>query len=474
MGERLYNKFTGITAALILLSTTHYLYYSRNGMLDISVTFFMLASLYFFYKGIHSSRTLEEKLRSGKQHLTSLEKSIYKYFNKIKLQTILYILSGVFIGLAVMTKAVIGLLPFGAIVLYSLYVKFIKKENVNLLRLVLIIISSLIVFMPWHLYSYLKHGQEFLDSYLIKHILGRGLSGLGHEKPFWWFLEVIKVSFRIWIFPLMGGLILLPFIDKRKRKELVFLLINALMLLVFFSISKDKLQWYIIPIYPFIALLSARFIERITVLSNSLLRKEVAIDYKYLRIFVLFVLFVASTFYVILIRDRVYYRDTNKNKVALVKINNELFPKKRYPDRPLYFTRDSSPALSFYSDHEIRQTNEEKILEKIDDAPPFDDYTFLLQEEFFYGLVKKQSEIEAPLSFDIKGAVEGWMLVKSKSRVEVLKERFNEVNKEWGPLFFKKYNSNVKLTPQEEIDFGILDKEYNEILSKLAEYGTTP
>jgi len=452
-GSKLFNKLTGIFASLILLSTVHYLYYSRNGMLDVTVTFFILLTTYFFYKGVEN---FENKKLVNKQ----------------------FAIAGVSLGFAVMTKGIVGLIPLPIISLYSVYLYFNlqKLQRKLFLKNLIKAISFLVGFFfiiagPWHIYSLIIHGEKFWDKYFIDHMLGRGLSGFGHEKSFTWFFEVIKVSFRIWIFPLFGGLLLLPFIDKQK-KQLALLLISILFVLIFFSISKDKLLWYIMPIYPFIAIISARFMERILTFVSIRVKNEIGFESFNLRLIGIFSIFVISIFYVVIMRDRIYYPDFNKDKVALVRINNELYPVEDYSDRKLYYNGIEPPVLLFYSDHEINGIDQKNILKMINEAKADENFSFLVPEKIYYKTNSQQDLISAPLVLDIKGASGGWILFKSKSRVELLMEELKNLELQIKPLFEKTFL--VELTDEESLQLEKLSTARGEVIDKLTQLGFPP
>lgn len=445
-GERIYNKLSGVFAALVLISISHYLYYSRNGMLDVTVTFFVASTVYLMYEAYKSKK--------------------YRYW--------LSLAAGILLGLGVMTKAVIGLLPIPIVGLFYLYLVFIKKQKISFAVFLPFTIASLVVALPWHIYSYMLHGQDFIDEYFLDHMLGRGLSGFGHEKPFWWFLEVIKVSARIWIFPFGLGLLSLFFIDKKKRNEFTLLTVSTIFVLLFFSISKDKLQWYIMPIYPFFALIAARFMERFVYIFNQSLKKELKFNSVYLRGLALLGVFLISSFYVVLIRDRVYYPDFNKDKVALVRIFNDMYPKENYPDRKLYYANIAPPVLLFYSEHKIDAVSEDKIFELIEEAEPSQNRDFLIPEDMYYSIHDEQEKVpNAPLVLDIKGSAGGWVLVKSKSRVDVLLERLEVLRVEEKQLVSKEINEKG-LLPLDRARLNELRSEIEEVINQLQEYGIYP
>jgi len=405
----MYSKFTGIIAALILFSTVQYLYYARNGMLDVTVTFFITMSLFSFYY------------------------ALYKAKNK-DIGDDWHVIAGVFVGLGVMTKSIVGLLPVGIMAVFTIYLFFFqKKKRLSIKSILFIIAGASIIALPWHVYSYIAHGQHFIDSYLLDHILSRGLSGFGHEQGMLWFLIVIKTSFRIWIFPLFGALFFLPFKDK-KRDELVFLFISVIAIFSFFLISKDKLVRYIMPIYPFLALLSARFIDVFYQFVLTFIKVNYAKHSVIYRSVIVMVIFVFVPFYIVLNRGIIYYPDANKDKVALIKIHNQLYPTDEYPDLELNYEGIEPPILLFYSDHGIGAVDKDKVLNMIEDAKPTQFYTFLVREGTFYKLKKLQSEVDVPIAFDVKGSAGEWVLLRSKSRVEILHDQYARLLPEYTNL----------------------------------------
>jgi 4-amino-4-deoxy-L-arabinose transferase-like glycosyltransferase len=444
-GQRLYSKLTGIFAALILISTAHYLYYSRNGMLDVTATVFIVATIYFMYWA----------------------------FNTQKNAMWIAAIGGLILGLGVMTKAVIGLLPVPIIGLYYLYLVFVEKRKLSFKIFLPFIFVSLLVSLPWHIYSYAVHGQEFLHAYFLEHMLGRGLEGLGHEMPLWWYLDVVKTSFRIWLFPFAAGIVSLFFIDKKRRGEYVLLTLSVVIIFAFFSLSKDKLQWYIMPIYPFMALIAARFIDRFIYIVNVNLKTDARFNPIYLRSLALFVMFIISAFYVVIIRDKVYYPDFNKDKVALVQIFNDTYPRDLYPERKLYYVNVAPPVLLFYSEHKIKAIKEEEILSLIEEADPNENRDFLVPSSIYYSVNDDQAEITAPLVLDVKGSAGEWVLMKSLSRVDVLRRRYSELQFALQGIRAKQLLKQP-LTAIERINLRILEPEETQVIKQLTDYGYPP
>lgn len=451
LGSKLYSRFTGIVASLMLLSTIHYLYYSRVGMLDVSVSTLILISIYLFYVGYTSSS----------------KKIIYT----------LYILSGVFIGLAVMTKAIIGLLPLFAIIGLSIVSKVLHKRNLNIFPLIALIFTACLVFLPWHVAQYMMHGYSFLNVYLLEHIFDRGFNGLGHEKAIYWYAEVIKVSFRYWTFPLIGGVILLPFIDK-KRHQLFLLMFMSILVFIFFSIPKDKLVWYIIPIYPYLSIISARFIDKLVDLINKVVKEEYTSISKNLRLYIVVVFTLFLPLYITFHRDMLFFDDINADIIKLVKVHNEIYPIDRFPELDLHYYRMAEAVLLFYSDHKPVYTSQERIIDMLKGSDPTEFNTFLLSKDRLskVKILMDKEKFDFPVELRIKASSGAYVIARSYPPVEIYNERLEEIRLDVADLVAKNIlvNTSVKLTNFEKSKIKSLNKEYDDIVVKLKEYGQNP
>src|SRR3989338_1178601 len=179
-GKYMYGKTAGLISEFVLLTTTQFLYYSRSSMLDVTTTFFITAAIFSYWISKYNKRMFWP------------------------------ILSGVFIGLAVMTKGVIGLLPFGIMVFYEFYLFIISDRDVSfksLQNLLITFVSSAVIFLPWHIKMYGLFGDVFINKYIVYHVLDRATSAIEDKgRPFWWYIIVIKVSMRVWFLALLGAL----------------------------------------------------------------------------------------------------------------------------------------------------------------------------------------------------------------------------------------------------------------------------
>ena len=116
------------------------------------------------------------------------------------------------------------------------------------------VVSFLVVALPWYLACALTNGRAFLDVFFVQHQLGRFTSGaLQHEQPFWFYFPCL-------IGALFPSILLLAFAFTRRiyvDQRRWFLLALVAWGFLFFSLSRNKLPGYLLPLLPFVCLLMA-------------------------------------------------------------------------------------------------------------------------------------------------------------------------------------------------------------------------
>jgi hypothetical protein len=260
-----------------------------------------------------------------------------------------------------MTKAIVGLLPVVIIFGYLVYLLIFHEQKKNYVSKVftgslVFVVSFLAVAMPWHLAVWSKHGEAFIDVYIREHILGRGLSDAqGKTRPFFWYLEVLKVSFRGWYLVLIPSFFYTLYKVIKNSKEHTFLLIYSVVVFLFFSISNSKLVWYIIPIYPALVLINAKFLwDTLFFFTNRVVPRfknyvnTSYLSYKNLVGASSIAFSLLLVVYILDVIPKVYYPDFNKDKVAVIEAYNE-----KYVDTPssvdrLWYLLMDSPVPMFY------------------------------------------------------------------------------------------------------------------------------
>jgi len=169
-------------------------------------------------------------------------------------------------GLAVLAKGPVGLvLPLAVIGLFL----FWQGQLRRLLswRLLFGALLFLMVAAPWYVWVGLETKGAWLAGFWFKHNMSRfGTPMENHGGPFYYYLIVLFVGLAPW------SIFLGPALwyswprktaeEKCEQPALRFLLSWVAVYLVFFTLARTKLPNYILPLYPALAVLLARYLER--------------------------------------------------------------------------------------------------------------------------------------------------------------------------------------------------------------------
>ena len=173
-------------------------------------------------------------------------------------------------ALAFLAKGPIALLPW--ISWFAYYVVNKKQLPVSWGKIGLGILAGTVILIPWYGYMTLSFGGDFLSSHILYHQIARITSVLeGHAGP-WYFY--VSLFFDPRVYPLgiiVGTSALSVFLVKKLRNDVVAFTSagSVLTLLVFLSFAQTKLAWYILPAYPFAAVLLGKITQFISTKSPS-------------------------------------------------------------------------------------------------------------------------------------------------------------------------------------------------------------
>ena len=227
-GKFLVNRIVGFISAIILLTFSSFYGIARSGLLDVPLTFFLLGSIYFFLKS--------EDSKKERQYV---------------------ILSGVFFGLALMTKQLSALLiP----IIIFFYLLFTRRSLRFLLRKPFVMFAGIgsLIFSPWVILMTLRFGIEFLRINFYYSVFQRATTVLESKVGdyFFYFNYLISSENKFWLVLLPFAIaLLLMYVFYKKKKAHILLLVWILVVLGIFSISQTKISHYIIPVFPAFALI---------------------------------------------------------------------------------------------------------------------------------------------------------------------------------------------------------------------------
>lgn len=224
----------GFIAVIVLITTHGYIdvHVTRTGDYDSLLTLFTTLSGLLFFAFIETKKN----------------KFLYLFF--------------IFITFAVLTKSVAGLLFVPALLIYSLiqkqFIAILKNKHFYFGLLVFLIIT-----LGYYFHRELKNPGYF-DAVMQNELGGRYLNSVeGHEHSFLFFYNnIIDFQLSSWYLLVPCGLLIGLFTKNSKINRItVFSFLMILFYLLVISFAQTKLQWYNAPIFPFLAILIAVFIE---------------------------------------------------------------------------------------------------------------------------------------------------------------------------------------------------------------------
>lgn len=178
-----------------------------------------------------------------------------------------------FLGVGTLAKGPVAPFLAGIVVLAFAWVKRDWKAALRTLWIPGILIYLAIV-LPWFIAVQVKNPQ-FLYVFILQHNLERFATDMfRHVQPFWYYIPVLLLSLVPWTFfaiPAVVDALRSCVKDWRTQdpKQRIhqdsfpeFLVIWAILPIVFFSISRSKLPGYILPAIAPFTILTADFLQR--------------------------------------------------------------------------------------------------------------------------------------------------------------------------------------------------------------------
>ncbi|MCK9619436.1 MAG: glycosyltransferase family 39 protein [Methylobacter sp.] len=232
VGNRLYGRSAGFFAFLFLISTVLYVGMGHANSLDMGVSALLIIAV-----GALA-------LAQSERHLPKQERNWM-------------LLAWAALAGATLSKGLIGLvLPGGAVVLYSLWQRdWTLWRHLHLGKGLLV---YLLIAAPWFV-AVSWANPEFPHFFFIHEHFERFTSDVhGRTKSNWYFFAVFAIGAMPWLFSAINGLIKPPFswrAEAGKFEASRLFWVYAIFVFFFFSISHSKLQGYILPMFPALALL---------------------------------------------------------------------------------------------------------------------------------------------------------------------------------------------------------------------------
>ncbi len=233
-GARLFGREAGIYAALLLGSSMLYAMMSHINTLDMGVTFFISLGLF--------SLLLAQKE------------------DQVAVRRNWMLLAWAGLALAVLSKGLMGLvLPGAALFLYSVFNRDITVWKRMHWFSGLLLFSLIAV--PWFVLV-IKANPEFFQRFFIYEHFERFTTKVhGRFQPWYYFVPILLLGMMPWTMLMFDTLLRSWRGSVRKVKVFSperFLLVWAVFVYLFFSVSDSKLPSYLLPIFPALALLMGK------------------------------------------------------------------------------------------------------------------------------------------------------------------------------------------------------------------------
>ncbi len=152
---------------------------------------------------------------------------------------------GITTGLAVLTKGPLGFVPL-------LVLTFMRTPTRTSW------IVAIIIMLPWYIGMISVFGKSFISSHIGYHLVARTITALeGHTNPPWYYLTILLNPLVYPVFP-VTLYCLYTAIRSYRSLSPIYRYVCGICLAFFLlpTLLGTKLAWYILPIYPFLAMLT--------------------------------------------------------------------------------------------------------------------------------------------------------------------------------------------------------------------------
>ncbi len=234
IGKTLRSDIFGFIWALIYFGSFLPNLYYKSGIIDPVFNYFIFTSIYYLIR------------------LISVEKG--------KEQNRFAALSGLFVGLAIITKGPVGLLLL--LLTFGVYWVFNKFKKVGSIKSILIfIITIFAVTFLWFGYELIQNGPWFIVEFVKYQIDLFTTPVAGHSQPFYYHFVVVLIG----CFPL--SIIAIPrFLNKKEQDTFEFekwMKILFWVVMILFSISTTKIVHYSSMAYLPLSYLAATYLFKL-------------------------------------------------------------------------------------------------------------------------------------------------------------------------------------------------------------------
>jgi 4-amino-4-deoxy-L-arabinose transferase-like glycosyltransferase len=238
-GRRLYGRWAGVAAAVVLGTSLIYFILGRVLLLDMAVSVLMSAALFCFLLGVREPAGARRR----------------------------WLFYGLYasMALATLTKGLIGFLVPGAVMFLWLLV-FNQWQRLRPLHLPAGALLFLALALPWHVLAAL-HNPTWAHRYFVyEHWQRFTTTVAGRVEPWWYFGPIVVLGLFPWtgfLGPAVRAATRGGWAARKQNADAWFLLTWAGFVFLFFSVSGSKLIPYILPVFPPLAVLIGASLVRV-------------------------------------------------------------------------------------------------------------------------------------------------------------------------------------------------------------------
>lgn len=226
IARELYSRAAGVIAGLVMLSSPLFVFFARFGTTDVCLVLFLVLGQYFYIRAAKDPR--------------------------------LWLGVGLAFAGAVLVKGfAAGVGPLSIAV--GLVIEGRIGATIKSRHFWRAVVTSIVLAGSWHLAEVLIHGERFWKVYLGLHVVGRATSGsvFGGDRDPAFYFRVLGQGFFPWV------LIALPAVLLERNRRAASLIAMAAATLILYSIASTKFPWYLLPMFPPLAIISSGFLSRL-------------------------------------------------------------------------------------------------------------------------------------------------------------------------------------------------------------------
>ena len=234
-GRKLYDEKMGMLWALLYMGSLLPFMYFRSGIIDPWFNLFIFLGFYYFFLGY------------------------IEYRNNRKGNS-LFLVAGLFLGLAVMTKGPVAIIISGGAFGIFLFLK--KFRIISLQGILLLIIGTALTGGGWFLVEILRGHSHVLADFIEYQVRLFKTQDAGHGGPFFYHFVVLFIGCFPMSIPAIRGHVLKEKQGSFEKDFHTWMLLLLWITLLLFSIVKTKIPHYSSLCYFPLSFLAARFIHK--------------------------------------------------------------------------------------------------------------------------------------------------------------------------------------------------------------------